>query len=163
MTPEQFETNYPGVITAYEFVRPSYDWMLARFEAADNRLRLLQAFAVTATTALLGAFKTANPNLQFTDWRFVVAALLFAALMGVGCFGWLRGGVMLANPRIFQEKWLRYREWEFKKNAVFWSAEHFRLNDQQIKNKSRLTAYMLALLLLELGLLFAWFATGRAI
>ena len=44
---EQPETKWPGVNVAFEFVLPSYQWMLARFEAADTRIQTMTVFAAT--------------------------------------------------------------------------------------------------------------------
>jgi hypothetical protein len=163
MADEELQNKYPGVPTAFEFVLPSYGWMLSRFESADARIQALQVFAATVSIAVPGAVKALNSRIAFSDWRFVLASLLFAALMIVGLFGRLRGGVMLANPRIHQERWLHWNEWEFKKNAVFWAAEHFRVNAIQIQQKSKIAGWMTGLFLVELVLLFAWFATAPPI
>src|SRR5262245_8480518 len=86
MTPEQLRAAYPGVLTAFEFVLPSYNWMIARFDAAENRLQAVQVFAVTLTFAFPGAARAINPQISFHDWRFSVSAVLFVVLTAVGLY-----------------------------------------------------------------------------
>src|SRR5713101_323304 len=44
------------------------------------------------------------PAIGFQNWRFTAAVLCGIAVMAVCLVARLRGGVMLANPRVFQEK-----------------------------------------------------------
>ena len=161
MTRDELQAAYPGVFTAYEFVIPSYGWMITRREAAENRIQSLQVFAATVSISIPGAAKVLVPTIQFSDWRFVLAGLLYVSLMAAGLIARLRGGVVLANPRIHQEKWLHFSEWEFKKNSVFWAAEHFRINSIEIQGKSNVAVWMTATFLGELVLLLAWIATAQ--
>lgn len=162
MTLDELKAAYPGVLTAYEFVKPSYDWMLARFEAADNRLQALQVFATTLSVAIPGGAKALRPDIRLSDWEFVAAFVMFSLLTVVGLMGRLTGGIALVNPRIHQEKWLRWSEWEFKKNSVYWAAEHFRCNAASIAKKQTASAVMVGLFLVELLFLVTWFGSSSS-
>lgn len=157
--PEHLEKLYPGVFTAYEFVLPSYGWMIARFEAVEDRLQSLQVFVATVSFAIPSAAKAVDSEISFQSWRFVLGALVFIALNVIGLLARHKGGVVLANPRILQEKWLRFDTWEFKKNAVFFAAEHFRQNEIHIRRKAQAAVWMTGLFALELVFLFAWVVT----
>ena len=153
MTVEQLEKAYPGVLTAYEFVVPSYGWMLTRFEAADNRLQTILTFALTITVVGLGAVRALKPIISFHDWRFIGAVLLFVVLTVVGLIYRVSGGIQLANPSVFFERWTRLEEWEFKKTALEFSGKHFRANLERVRGKATASAWMLGLLAAEVALL----------
>ncbi len=156
LTPDQLRAAYPGVRYAFEFVIPSYEWMITRFEAAENRVQAMLVFAATVSAAIPGAAKSANPNISFHDWRFLVAAFLFAALLIIGLYARMRGGLHLVNTRVLHDRWLQYDQWEFEKNALFYAAEHFRLNAIAIEGKARAATWMIGLFLGELCLLAGW-------
>ncbi|MDO8567691.1 MAG: hypothetical protein Q7R57_03135 [Dehalococcoidales bacterium] len=47
-------SKYPAVELAYEFVKPSYDVMVSRFEAANFRIQNLLTWAITPLFLWLG-------------------------------------------------------------------------------------------------------------
>ena len=60
------ETTPPAVLLAYEFVIPSYQWVIQRLDAVDLRIQTLQAFSATVTLAapILAATVVKNIDLQ---------------------------------------------------------------------------------------------------
>lgn len=160
MTQDELRATYPGVSTAYEFVVPSYGWMIERLEAAESRIQTLQVFAATVSFGIPGAAKVLSPDIRFADWRFEEAAVLYVIMMGIGLRYRSKGGVMLANPRIHYEQWLHFDEWEFKKTAVEWAGKHFDRNSIEIGRKFMAAVWMTGLFLVELLLLLAWVVTA---
>jgi hypothetical protein len=54
MTEDELESKYPGIKCAYDFVFPSYQWMLARLEGADSRIQTLQTLAIRLMLTPIG-------------------------------------------------------------------------------------------------------------
>jgi len=155
-----FPAKYPGVFVAYDFVIPSYGWMLARVEAAESRIHILQVFAVSLTFAAPAAAKSLDPAISFTAGRFVIAMVAFVGLMVLGMWGRVDGAVKVADPSKLREQWLHLSEWEFKKNAVWWAGDHFATNRRLVEKKWWIAVWMLGAFLVELLFLFAWFVTA---
>src|SRR5437870_4973286 len=103
---ENDAAEYPGVQFAYDYVLPSYDWMLQRVQAAENRIQAVQVFATSFTFGVPAFAKVLNPALSFSAGRFVLAMLAFVVLMILGAITITRSGLKLANPNVFYERWL---------------------------------------------------------
>jgi hypothetical protein len=160
MTEEELKKNYPGIAHGYDFVLPSYAWMLTRMEAANTRIQSMQTFFSTFTFAVPAAAKALNPQLSFVAGRFLLAMTAFGVLMIVGILTGSRSAIMLAHPNLVYEKWLHWPEFEFKKNAISWAGEHFQYNISLLQKKARAASWMTALFLIELMFLLAWIATS---
>src|SRR5689334_6447753 len=77
MADASFQKQFPGADSAFSFVIPSYQLMLSRFEAADERLTTLIA---TVSAVALGAptlAKGLNPNISFRSVFFVLGVVCF--------------------------------------------------------------------------------------
>jgi hypothetical protein len=159
MTEDQ-SAVYPGVEWAYDYVVPSYTWMLTRLQAADTRIQAIQGFAVTFTFGVPAVARALNLSISFSAGRFYLAILCFALLMIIGTVAQARGSVKLANPALFYQNWLHFGAWEFKKAAVYWAGQHFEINGGLIQAKSRAAVAMTALFLVELVFLVAWLITA---
>lgn len=161
MADDETSAVYPGVECAYEFVVPSYGWMLSRLEAAEGRIQGIQTLAATVTFAIPAAAKALHSGIDFVDGRFILAMVCFAALITTGVVVRVRGRVTLVNPSMLYKDWLHFSEWEFKKNAIFFSGKHFEANKAIIDRKSAAAIGMTALFLVELLFLFGWIVTAN--
>ena len=165
MTTEQTQAltlspeNMPGLDLAYEFVQPSYQWLLSRFEAANARLQTMQAVVASVSLAVPAFAKLLDPALSFADARFVLAALAFLAAMAVGVVGLQTGTVRLARPKQLRDNFLTLPKAQFKYDALCWAAEHFDQNTAAVERKWLCAWTMLVLFLVELALL-SWALAG---
>ena len=147
--------DMPGLNLAYDYVQPSYQWLLSRFEAGNTRLQTMQAVVASVSLAVPAFAKLLDQALSFADARFVLAAGAFLAAMAVGVVGRQTGAVRLAHPRGLRD-WLTLPEAQFKYNALYWAGEHFDHNVAAIERKWRCAGAVLALFLVELVLLVSW-------
>lgn len=146
-----------GLDLAYGFVQPSYQWVLARFEAGNTRLQTLQAIVASVSLAVPAFAKLLDESLSFTDWRFVAAVIVFLAAMAVGVVGRQTGTVRLVRPKeLLDIDWLMLSEARFKYNALHWAAKHFDHTVAAVETKWRCAWTLLALFLVELALFFSW-------
>ena len=152
------EATWPGVYRAYDFVGPSYAWILQRLDAADSRLQTLQTFAASITLAAPILAASLIKDVDFQSPWFASGLCVFAVLVvvGAGTRGW--GSVILMSPKVLYEHWLHFSEWEFKKNAVHFAAEHFEANRSLVNKRGWVANGMTGLLLLEIVLLSVWVA-----
>ena len=145
------QATWPGVKLAYDFVLPSYQWAITRFEAVDSRIQTLQAFIVTVTLGLPTIATFIVKNIQFTSWWFIMACILAMTAVVIGVIGRSWGGITLVHPNILYEKWLHREEWEFQKDMLYFAAEHFEENASLVNWKGRLITIMTILFLLEVS------------
>jgi len=157
----QTVSTWPGVKLAYDFVLPSYQLAITRFEAADSRIQTLQAFIVTVTLGLPTIATLIFKNIPFTSRWFIMACGLAVTAVVIGVIGRSWGGITLVHPQILYEKWLHKQEWEFRKDMLYFAAEHFEQNAALVNRKGLLVTIMTILFLLEAGLLFAWIISAR--
>jgi hypothetical protein len=74
---------WPAVDSAYDFVVPSYQMVMSRFEAADNRLTALITFASSITLGGPLFAKAVRPGIEFSSPVFWIA--MACASLGVVC------------------------------------------------------------------------------
>jgi hypothetical protein len=139
------EDDFPSVTLAYDFVLPSYQWLLARYEAADTRLTslLTTAMAMTAAGPVIG--RAIHPSMTVNGW-FWTALIAFASTMSVGLWGRLGGAVILPDPTTLYNESLAESPWEFQRRAIFFAGRHFQKNARAIERKH------LAAVLVTIGL-----------
>jgi len=150
------ETKWPGVMFAYDYVLPSYQWILTRLEAADTRIQVLMAFAVTLTITVVSVGLSGERSIDLYSVYFLLALLFFGGLIGFGLFTRVWGVVKLIDPNKLYEKWLYKSEWEFKKDMICFAGQDFDCNIKLIKRKSDAFLIMLLLFLMEATLLCMW-------
>ena len=153
------KATWPGVHRAYDFVGPSYAWILQRLDATDSRIQTLQSSAATITLAAPILAASLVKDVDFRSPLFLSALSIFIVVIATGFVVRALGTVQLITPQLLYDKWLDYTEWEFKKNAVYWAAQHFKANRALVNNKGWAAFGMTVLLLLEMGLLLAWVVT----
>ena len=150
---EQTLDAWPGIATAYDFVLPSYQWMIARLDAADNRIQTLLVFAASLM-AVVAAIRTSNAT--FNSMLFILAVIPFVLLIALGAFARSWGALTLPDPAVHYNKWLHYPECEFKKNAIDYAGRHFYANSRLINKKGTIVTAMTWLFIVQALLLFFW-------
>ena len=78
------EQEWPGAIPAYDFVLPSYTWVIQRVEAADVRIQTLLTFTAAMTVLTTTLAKTAFPMIEFTSVWFILGIGAFLLLVLTG-------------------------------------------------------------------------------
>ena len=148
--------DMPGLDRAYDFVQPSYQWALARYEAGNTRLQTMLTVVASVSLAVPTLAKLLDDSLLFADKWFALACVAFLAAMAIGVYGRHAGTVVLADPRVLLRGWLSLPEAQFKYDALYWASDHFAHNVGAVERKWRCAGAMLALFLVEAGLLLAW-------
>lgn len=155
---KSLESQYPSVDLAYDFIKPSYDWMVSRFEAINSKIQGLLTFAATITAALPIIAKVIFSDVAFTSPWFYVAMVAFAFLTVIGIVGMRIGTITLLSPKNLYDKYLHYSHWEFKQKVIYWAGEHFNANKKLIDKKARLRDIMAISLLVEILSIYLWIA-----
>ncbi|MEX2237279.1 MAG: hypothetical protein WEB00_07075 [Dehalococcoidia bacterium] len=150
------DEQFPGVDRAYDFVLPSYQWALQRFEAIDSRLQTLQTFSATLTIASPVIVATVVDEPDFRSAWFGLAIASFVLLVATSALARAWGAITVANPAELDRAWLDYSENEFKRNAIYWAGQHFEANARVTYWKGWALNLMTALFLAEMLLLLVW-------
>jgi hypothetical protein len=150
---------FPGVDRAYDFVVPSYQLLVARFEAADGRLNNLVTFISSMVVGLPVFARAVRPEANFASPLFLVAiaVLVVAAMVGISVR--LSGRLKLVDPTVLYREALQETEWEFKKNAIFYAGRHFTANADAIDRKGDGALITSLLMLVALVIAAAWLAS----
>lgn len=150
------EQEWPGVAPAQAFVIPSYQWMVARFEAADSRLQTLLTFVATVTFAIPTVSRALRPDISLGSRWFVTALVLAAVITVVGVVARLSGVLTLASPKVIYQQSLGLTEWEFQRDALHFAGEHYEKNRRAVNRKAAAAAVMAVLFVGELASFFIW-------
>lgn len=150
--------QWPSIHEAYAFVMPSYQWLVARFEAADTRLTALLTFVAPLTLGVPVLARMVRPELSFTSPLFLVALVAFVLAAAVGVTARVSGHLVLPNPGFLYEHTLHESPLEFQKNALYFAGQHFTANAHAIDLKSRCAAVVLVAFLVEILAFIAWVA-----
>ena len=146
-------TDYPAVQWAYDFVLPSYNWALQRFDAVQGRIQA----TVTVSIALMGAIPAfAETPRDFSSHYFVLALAYFVVLLGYTIYARISGSVTLIHPGELYNNFLDLEEWDFKQSMIFYAAENYEANRDGVKRKWALLNCMVILFLLQTGFLLIW-------
>jgi hypothetical protein len=152
------EERYPGVNRAYDFVMPSYQMLMSRYEAADNRLTAMLTLASSVTLGLPVLAKALRPDATFDSTWFRIGIVVFILLIAVGITGRIRGQLMLPNPRRLYYRNLHESEWMFKENAIYFAGLHFDRNASAIRIKGNFATAITLLFAAEALVMLAWMA-----
>ena len=150
------ESQYPSVDLAYEFTKPSYDWMITRFEAINSKIQGLLTFAATITVVIPIIAKAIFSDMNFSSPWFYLAMAAFVVLTITGIIGLRKGSISLLSPRILYDQYLHYSHWEFKQMVIYWAGEHFNENKKRIDKKAYYRDAMTILLLAEIIGICLW-------
>ena len=149
------EDEWPSMVRAYDFVLPSYQWLLSRCEAADNRLSALLTVVTTAMFAFPVLARSIRPNAVLDTPVFFVGVGLLVLASVIGIWARIYGKLNLADPA-FLFGATHETDFEFRKNAVFFAGKHLGLNRDVVAVKHKAAAVMSGLLLLGTVVLVRW-------
>lgn len=154
--------NYPGVSLAYEFVRPSYDWMTNRVTAAESRVLQFLGLSAVVTFGAPVLARAMLPELSLQSPILYAAIGVFVGILacGVAALGW--GTIKLPHPGIIWKRYLRKDEWTFKKDMVYQSVDAFDHNGRLVNRMGRFITAMAILFGLEVLLFVLWVVVSSA-
>jgi hypothetical protein len=159
-------SEWPGLDSAYEYVRPSYEMVLRRVEVAEARARASVGFAGTlmfAAPAFVAATLGAGHR-SFTSLWFIAGALAFVAVYACVVaqqIPQLVGEIQVISPRrLATDEWLKAEPAEFKYNALRFSADNWDANRRHINLLVALATAGAVLLGLEVAFLVTWVVVG---
>jgi hypothetical protein len=155
-TDAHLEPQYPSVDLAYGLVLPSYQLLVGRFEAADNRLHTLLTLVVTVTTAVPLFARNVAPAASFNAPSFKCGLIVAAAAAVVCVLGRVIGTITIVNPNVIYKENLHKTPWVFKKDAIYRAGQHFSNNLNSIKLKGWFTLSGTVLLFLEVAAFAVW-------
>jgi hypothetical protein len=153
---EDDSTKYPSVDLAYNFVKPSYDWMVTRFDAINSKIQGLLTFSATLMVAIPILAKSIFNNISFISPCFIGAVATFIALVIAGIIGMQFGSIMLLHPKTLYSKYLHCSHWEFQQRVIYWAGEHFSKNKAIIDSKAIVRNVMTGALLIQILLFIFW-------
>jgi hypothetical protein len=152
------QDQWPGVLIAYDFVLPSYQWMTSRLEATVARIQTLMTFAATITLGFPVLRQAIDREASFVSLPFALAVACFLALMTLGNIARDVGDMMFTNPGKLYDRSLHLEEWEFKRDAIYYAGICFSHNSALANRKARLGRIMSCLLLVEVLAFLFWIA-----
>jgi len=158
---KQAENQWPSVGLAYDFVKPSYDWLQNRLDAVNTRIEFLLTFASSVTVAVPVFVKVLFSDIGFGSLWFIAAIVAFILCAIVGIMGRNYSDLMLISPQKLYEKWLSRSEWEFKKDAIYFAGQHFQHNTSLVKKKDKFAILMSVLTVAEIIFIVLWVTVSR--
>ncbi len=162
-TNQQTQTteDHPGLPLAYEFIIPSYQWLIARSEATHGRIQNLIGLAAAITVGAPVFGKAIRDTLSANSGWFFAAAAVFVAIMALGLVAGRMGKLILMSPGVLStEEWLQLPEADFKRHALEYAGSHFDKSADSINRKAKILVAMTYLLLAEAVLLVVWISCG---
>ena len=150
--------TYPSVDLAYGLVPSSYQLLVSRFEAADNRITALLSvvMAVTMGVPLFAKSVVVAQTPTFDSPWFIAGLLAAVSAVTFGMIGRTAGSIPLVNPRIVYEEYLHKDHWTFKKDTIFRAGQHFEKNARAIALKGTYATVVMLAFLVEIGAFWAW-------
>ena len=154
--------EYPSLDLAYDYVRPSYDLLSRRLDAAENRGRAVLTFASTLTFAmpLLTANLLGSGVRHLDSTWFLLAIAAFAGIIVCGVI--LSTGVdfRLPSPKKLYEEHMDVPPDQFKVNQLYYAAEDFVSNRRLVARLSWTTSIAAILMLIEAAAFAMWILNG---
>ena len=158
--------QWPGLDSAYEFVRPSYEVALRRAEAAEARARANLTFAGTlmfAAPAFVAATLGGGQR-SFTSAWFIAGALAFVGVyvcVVVQQIPRMVGEVQVITPRgLATETWLTAEPATFKYNLLLYAATNWDANRKHVNLLINIATVGAVLLGVQVACLAAWVFLG---
>jgi hypothetical protein len=151
------EATYPSVSLAYEWVLPSYQMAVQRWDSIDSRIQSIITFGSTVTVAVPTFLRAiAGASVDFHSIWFALAMLMFGIYVILGlatrAFGYLR----LLGPQRLHDRLLHLDQSEFQRTVLYWAGVHFVRNIDRVKRKGHVLTAMTWLFVLEAGFLIWW-------
>jgi hypothetical protein len=151
-------SKYPSVDLAFDFVRPSYDWMITRLDTINGKIQELLSFSATLTAALPVIAKAIFSEINYVSPWFIAAMIIFVVLSIIGILALRIGGISLTHPKTLYDKYLHLSHWEFQQRTLYWAGEHFEKNKACIDRKALFRDIIAIGLLSEILCLVIWIA-----
>jgi hypothetical protein len=151
---ENLASSFPSVELAYPMAVASYDLAQKRLDVVEGRLQTLLAFTVPVTIAVISAVN--GKGVPFTSLWFIAAMGLCFLGLALGIHARLADKIIVIDPGVLSQNWLHFSEWQFKRNVIYLSGEHFEKNARVIARKGRYTSFTAIIFLLEAICLGAW-------
>ena len=159
-TTQSVENSWPSVGLAYDFVKPSYEWLQNRLDAVNSRIEFILTLSSSLTIAAPVFVKALFTDIYFGSCWFVAAIVVFIFTALIGLIGRTFSGLKLISPQKLYDGWLGWSEWEFKKNAIYWAGKHFQFNASLVNKKANFGIAMTTLLVIEVILIVLWVASS---
>lgn len=153
---KKLEDIRPSIDLAYEYVRPSYEWLQSRLDAANNRLQYIVTLASTITVAAIVLGKAIFTDISYSSVWIWLTLVTFVLIAAVAMIGRMLSGMKLTTPKKLFEDWLGLPELEFKKDAVYFAGQHFEYNSALVSKKGRFADVATGCLLLEIAFVATW-------
>ena len=154
------ENQWPSVDLAFELVKPSYDWMLARIESIHSDIQHTLTLATTITAAVPLLAQAISSDVDFRSPWFLGLGAAYLATAILAIHGLSTGSVQLIHPRVVFEKWLSNSPWEFKKNAIHFAGEDFDSNNDLVNKLAKVRTRTNWLIVGELLAAIVWMASA---
>src|SRR5271157_1631924 len=122
------ESQYPSIDLAYAFIQPSYDVMSTRFDSANARIQNILTWAIGISAAIPVFTQIMKSTIDIQSAWFFLAISAFVAIVVLGVIAQRMGGVKLTDPKALYDQYISEVPWEFKKDMLFWSGQHFHEN-----------------------------------
>lgn len=143
---------------AYQFVLPSYDWMLNRLAAVETRIQSLLIMVSTVTAAFPLVVVGLTGESQHLNGTLAIAAFAcFVVCLLLGLVARAFWTVHLVNPGKFDAGWTERAKDDFRTWAVVYAGKHYAKNKKLIAHKSYLADASVIVFLAELAL-WTWWA-----
>ena len=157
------EENYPAVDLAYEVSLKSYDWAIQRMDSIDNTIDKLLAWISSINLGVIAivASKTSNisgyRNLSelFESGYFYTSMVIFFIIILLGVITKIFGSLRLVSPKKLLSR-LHKNHWLFKKDAIYLSANDFRINQIIVNRKGYISITIIVLFIFEIYFLIGW-------
>ena len=155
--PSEPEDQWPSIPLAYEFVRPSYEWLAARLDKIEDKSRALLAFGATATFGVpVLAHSLLDASLvNVRSYWFLAALALFVVAMLLGLIIHIWGSLIIPDIKGMYEQ-TSYSESEFKHVAVYFAGEAFYSNRSLVNKKGVIVNVIAGALCIETVCLLVW-------
>lgn len=143
---KNLEVDYPSIDAAFQFVLPSYQMMMARFDAADSRTQTLLGLAGGFTGGILALAKG-------QAWNAAAAVALITLFLMVACVTIARVLIQIEipDPGRIHNKHLVRGPLEFKRYLIEAAGRSFTNNSRKLFWRSRLSDIVLVGFVIEIS------------
>lgn len=150
------EEQWPAVALAYEFVRPSYDLMLRRFDVVEGRLRALLTLMATLTLGTPLFVRTVNAGASYASPFFIAAISAAAFILLLGAFASTFGWLGMPDPGKLHDSALQLSSFDFQRVVLRNASLDFDKNRARLERKARAADWMAGALIVEIALMTSW-------
>jgi hypothetical protein len=161
MTEEELKQHFPGTPLAYEFVRPSLEFMQKRLETMETRIRAILTLTATLTLAVPAFVTSTRGQAAFDAPVFWVALGLAAISLVLGMTAHMHSEIQWPSPDQLFRTTLRYGGLQFQKYMLERAGEAFVANKSEVERLGKIADIIGLLLVGEVLVLAAWVYLAR--